>query len=176
MRTNKMIIIVLIAVIVIIGIGAGFYTISEIKKSEVLEIRVANLSISCPTSVPPPKSSRTARMHIKLMITNPNDVEVTLDEYYYDVCGNGHSLGRVKAECGYEGWVIPSFGTMNTSSPLPYVCRDAVGEDMWFDVIKGKVTWKIKGVADIRFLNQSLNVPFECVIKKYSLRIHESCL
>lgn len=65
-------------------------------------------------------------------------------------------------------------GTTNVDFPLPYISKD---EDpaLWSEMVKGNVTWTIKGLAHMRAHTEKLSVPFECTVKDYSLQIDERC-
>jgi len=148
----------------------------EIKKPFV-EVSVSRLSIHCPTAVPPPRAYKYARMMFEFKIHNPNNVAVILENFEYAVYGEGHAVAGVETMVRgeYLDRTIAPSGATNIDFPLPYISKD---EDsaLWSEMVKGNVTWRIKGVAHIRTPTESLSVPFECIVKDYSLSIDERCL
>jgi len=146
-------------------------------KQPVLEVSVSRLSIHCPTSVPPPMAYSYARMMFEFKIHNPSAVAVTLEKFEYAVYGDGHTVaGAERMVSGeYPDRAIAPYDTTNVDFPLPYISKEE-GPALWAEMAKGNVIWTIKGVAHIRTPAESISVPFECIVRDYSLSIDDRCL
>lgn len=168
---------IVVSVLLVLGLLIGGFGCKapEIKKPFV-EVSVSSLSIHCPTTMPPLRAYNYARMMFEFKIHNPNNVAVILEKFEYAVYGDGHAVAGVETMVRGEHLdrtIAPS-GTTNVDFPLPYISKD---EDpaLWSEMVKGNVTWTIKGLAHMRAHTEKLSVPFECTVKDYSLQIDERC-
>jgi len=160
-----------ILILMVSAMILGSCTATKVEKPFV-EVSVSSLSIHCPTSVPPPQAYKLARMIVEFKIHNPNNAPVILDALEYEIYGDGHAVAGAETMVRGEHLdrtITPS-GTTNVELLLPYISKD---EDavIWSKMIKGNVTWRIKGVAHLH----TNSVPFECTVKDYSLQIDERC-
>ena len=152
-------------------------TITETQNT-ILEVSVSSLSINCPPAVPPDIQYKTARMYFEFMVRNLDDsTAVILNKFEYEVYGDGYTVAGPDTKVSGESpnWTIEPSSDTTISFPLPYIFKDDYPA-LWSEMVKGKVTWRIEGKAYIRTLNENLDVPFECIVKDYSINMNERCL
>jgi hypothetical protein len=152
-------------------------TATEVQNT-ILGVSVSNLSITCPPAVPPEMQYKTARMHFTFAVRNPDENEtVILDKFEFAVYGDEYTVAGPETMVRGESlnMTIEPSGETELSFPLPYIVKDDYPV-LWSEMVKGEVTWRIEGTAHIRTPNENLDVPFECIVKDYSINMDERCL